>query len=54
MWYMQDLKDEQLVNGLLQDMRIKLRDIEDFNESSHYKKIISKIQKGYEEEYSRS
>ena len=51
---MQELNDEQFVSELLQDMRIKLRDIEDFSESLHYKNILSKIQKGFEEEYSNS
>jgi hypothetical protein len=51
---MQGLDDEQFIFELLQDMRIKLRDIEEFSESLHYKNILSKIQEGFEEEYSNS
>jgi len=45
-------KDEKSdVECLLQDMHIKLRDIEDFSESNMYKKILLKFKKGFEEEY---
>ena len=48
---MQSEKDEKAVTELLQDMRVKLRDMDDFSKSTYYKKIISKFQKGFEKEY---
>jgi hypothetical protein len=48
-------KDEKsIIEYLLQDMNIKLRDIDDFEDHLRYKEILSKFQKGYEEEYSQS
>lgn len=44
-------KDQEFVNRLIQDMRVKARDMEDFQEESKYKKVISKLEKGYKEEY---
>ena len=46
--------EKSIVEHLLQDMLVKLRDMNDFKDSLQYKKIISKFQKGFEEEYSRS
>lgn len=48
---MEPEKDEKAVTELLQDMCVKLRDMDDFSESLTYKKIITKFQRGYEEEY---
>ena len=48
-------KDEKSeVECLLQDMHIKLRDMDDFSESKIYKRILLKFEKGFEEEYSSS
>ena len=44
-------KEGKSIFELIQDMRVKLRDMEDFTESIQYKSIIQKFQKGFEEEY---
>ena len=46
--------DEKSIHELIQDMWVKLRDMDDFSESSQYKKIIQKFQKGFEDEYLKS
>jgi hypothetical protein len=51
---MVQIPDEKLISELIQDMRVKLRDMDDFSESIHYKTIIKKFQEGFEKEYSQS
>ena len=52
---MGSIKDEKsVIEHLLQDMQVKLRDMDDFVEGLHYKKILSKFHKGYKEEYTHS
>lgn len=46
--------EKSIIKHLLQDMFIKLRDIDDFKDHLQYKEILSKFQKGFEEEYSQS
>ena len=41
--------DKSTIEHLFQDMRVKLRDMDDFIESIHYKRIFLKFQKGFEE-----
>ena len=45
--------EKSIVEHLLQDMYVKLRDIDDFKDHLQYKEILSKLQRGYEEEYSQ-
>ncbi len=53
--FMKSKEDEKsIVEHLLQDMHVRLRDMDDFKDHWYYKKIISKFQKGFEEEYSHS
>ena len=46
--------EKSIVEHFLQDMHVKLRDIDDFKDHLQYKEILSKFQKGYDEEYIRS
>ena len=43
--------DKSTIQHLLQDMYVKLRDIDDFKDHLQFKEILTKFQKGYEEEY---
>ena len=48
------VNDRDVVERLVQDLRIKARDIDDFMEKKKLKKIIDKFQKGMEEEFKDS
>ncbi len=45
------VNDKKVISELIQDMRVKLRDIDNFFQSNKYEKIIFKFQTGFEEEY---
>lgn len=45
-------EEKRYVKRLIQDMRVRARDMEDFLEERKYKQIISKFEKGMEKEYS--
>lgn len=44
-------QEKRYVKRLIQDMRVRARDMEDFMEERKYKRIISKFEKGMREEY---
>ncbi len=49
---MKKMNEREYVERLIQDMRVKARDMEDFSTGNKYKKIIRKMEKGLDEEYS--
>jgi len=48
------VNERDVVERLVQDLRVKARDIENFMEKRKLKKIIDKFQKGMEEEFKDS
>ncbi|MHA1896509.1 MAG: hypothetical protein ACTSU2_03855 [Promethearchaeota archaeon] len=43
--------DRERVLRLIQDLRIKLREVEDYAERKKLKKILAKFEEGFKEEY---
>jgi hypothetical protein len=48
------VNDRDVVERLVQDLKVKARDIDDFMEKKKLQKIIDKFQKGMEEEFKDS
>ena len=48
------VNDRDVVERLVQDLRVKARDIDDYAEKKKLKKIIDKFQKGMDEEFKES
>lgn len=46
-------QDREYIQKLLQDMKVRVRDIENYAKGRRYKRTIEKIEKGYEEEYNK-
>ena len=46
--------DKEYMERLLQDLRVRARDIDDFLEKKKLRKIIEKFEEGMKEEYSKS
>ena len=46
--------EKSIIEHLLQDMHVKLRDIDDFKKHLEYKEILARFQKGYQDEYAKS
>ena len=49
-----NLGDEEYLDRLLQDLRVKARDVEDFLEKKKLNKIIDAFEKGIREEYKKN
>jgi len=43
--------DKEYVIRVIQDLRVKARDVDDFMEKKRLQKIIEKMEKGFNEEY---
>ncbi len=50
-WILKKVQDKEYMERLLQDLRVKARDIEDFAEKKKLRKIIEAFEKGIQEEY---
>ncbi len=48
---MRKVSDKEYLDRLLQDLRVKARDVEDFVEKKKISKIIDEFEKGIHEEY---
>jgi hypothetical protein len=48
---MRKVQDKEYMERLLQDLRVKVRDVEDFTEKKKLCKIIEAFDKGIKEEY---
>lgn len=46
--------EKRVVEQLIQDMRVRARDMDNFLEARKYKKIIEKFEKGAESEFDKS
>ena len=50
---MKKVQDKEYMERLLQDLRVKARDVEDFLEKKKLRKIIEAFEKGIQEEYKK-
>lgn len=48
---MRNRNDKRTVEQLIQDMRVRARDMDNFMEARKYKRIIEKFEQGLEEEF---
>lgn len=47
------ISDKDYVQGIIQDLRIKLRDIDDYQEGKKLRKVIRQFESGFDEEYKK-
>jgi len=47
----QKVDDREYISRLVQDMKVRARDIDDFDEEMKYKSVIKKFEKGIKEEF---
>ncbi|MHA1730064.1 MAG: hypothetical protein ACTSWY_15255 [Promethearchaeota archaeon] len=45
--------DKKFLEELVQDMKVRVRDMNDFRAERRYKKVIAKFQEGIESEYGK-
>ena len=50
---MKKVQDKEYMERLLQDLRVRARDVEDFLEKKKLRKIIEAFEKGIQEEYNK-
>ena len=50
---MRKVPDKEFMERLLQDLRVKARDVDDFLEKRKLRKIIEAFEKGIDEEYKK-
>lgn len=48
---MRNIADKEYVIRMIQDLRVKARDVDDFMEKKHLQKVIEKMEQGFIEEY---
>ena len=51
---MKKIPDKEYMERLVQDLRVRVRDLDDFLEKKKLQKIIEKFNKGVKEEYRNS
>ena len=50
----QKIDDKEYVSRLVQDMKVRARDIDDFDEEMKYKSVIKKFERGIKEEFQQT
>jgi hypothetical protein len=48
---LRNIADKEYVIRMIQDLRVKARDIDDFMEKKRLQKVIEKMEQGFHEEY---